>query len=145
MLRKAEIAAARPAVPGAKPAPKKPPLSLGDLPQECMTVSNSGGGGPVIAPDGTVPAALKAVAGKDAGPPEPHLDPEALAALRAQMSSSKSKSGSNPAGSRCLSGCGRPRIRVSFCIDDGQSAQSIPAVQAAPACRPCPCLHRKPQ
>ena len=95
MLRKAEIDAARPAQPGAKPAPKKPPLSLGDLPRECMTVLNSGGGGPIIAPDGTVPAALKAAAGKDAGPPEPHLDPEALAALKAQMS--KSKPGSKPA------------------------------------------------
>jgi hypothetical protein len=90
MLRKAEIAAAsRPAVPGAKPAPKKPPLSLGDLPKECMTVLSAGGGMPTIAPDGTVPAALKAEAGKDAGPPAPHLDPEALAALKASMSKSK--------------------------------------------------------
>jgi hypothetical protein len=65
-------------------------MSLGDLPKECMTVLSAGGGMPTIAPDGTVPAALKAEAGKDAGPPAPHLDPEALAALKAQMSKSKS-------------------------------------------------------
>jgi hypothetical protein len=91
MLRKAEIASAHPAVPGAKPVSKKPPMSLGDLPKECMTVLSAGGGMPTIAPDGTVPAALKAEAGKDAGPPAPHLDPEALAALRAEMSKSKGK------------------------------------------------------
>jgi penicillin-insensitive murein DD-endopeptidase len=97
MLRKAEIATAgRPAVPGAKAAPKKQ-LSLDDLPKECMTVLTSGGGMPTIAPDGTVPAALKAEAGKDAGPPLPHLDPAALEALKAEMSKSKSKSGSKPA------------------------------------------------
>ncbi len=90
MLRKAEVAAARPATPGAAPpATGKPPLSLGDLPRECMTVLNSGGGMPAINPDGTVPAALKAMAGKDAGPPAPHLDDAALAALKAQLSGSK--------------------------------------------------------
>jgi penicillin-insensitive murein endopeptidase len=94
MLRKAEIAAASPAVPGAKAPPKKP-LSLGDLPKECMTVLNAGGGGPVIAADGTVPAALKAAQAKEAGPPAPHLDPAALEALKAEMS--KSKSGSKSA------------------------------------------------
>jgi penicillin-insensitive murein endopeptidase len=93
VLRKAEIAAAKPAVPGAQP--KKPQLTLGDLPKECMTILNAGGGGPVIAADGTVPAALKAPQGKDAGPPEPHLDPAALEALKAEMS--KSKSGAKPA------------------------------------------------
>ena len=97
MLRKAEIASAHPAVPGAKPASKKPPLSLGDLPKECMTVLSAGGGMPTIAPDGTVPAALKAEAGKDAGPPAPHLDPEALAALKASMSKSKPGAKAAPA------------------------------------------------
>jgi penicillin-insensitive murein endopeptidase len=96
-LRKAEIATAHPAVPGAKPAPKKRQLSLGDLPKECMTVLSAGGGMPTIAPDGTVPAALKAEAGKDAGPPAPHLDPEALAALKAEMSKSKSGKKTAPA------------------------------------------------
>jgi penicillin-insensitive murein DD-endopeptidase len=92
MLRKAEIDAARaPATgaPGAPTAHGKPPLSLGDLPRECMTVLDAGGGAPTIAPDGTVPAALKMLAGKDAGPPAPHLDPAALAALKAQMAPSK--------------------------------------------------------
>jgi len=96
MLRKAEVAAARPVTPGAAPPARgKPPLSLGDLPRECMTVLNSGGGMPAINPDGTVPAALKAMAGKDAGPPAPHLDDAALAALKAQLSGSKA--GSKPA------------------------------------------------
>ena len=147
MLRKAEIAAARPAVPGAKPASKKPPLSLGDLPQECMTVLNSGGGGPVIAPDGTVPAALKAVAGKDAGPPEPHLNPEALAALRAQMSSSKSKSGSKapPAAAASAAAADPASASVSASTVGPESTQSIPAVQAAPASPSVPMPDRKPQ
>ena len=105
MLRKAEVDAARPARPGATPAPGKPPLALGDLPRECMTVLNSGGGAPVIASNGTVPAALKAAAAKDAGPPAPHLDPAALAALKAQLSGSKP--GTKPAsevGSASASG-----------------------------------------
>ena len=124
MLRKAEIDAARPAPPGAKPAPKKPPLSLGDLPRECMTVLNSGGGGPVIAPDGTVPAALKAAAGKDAGPPEPHLDPKALAALKAEMS--KSKPGSKLA----------PAAALTSAADPGPASVPAPAPQAAQAASP---------
>jgi penicillin-insensitive murein endopeptidase len=95
MLRKAEVDAARTTTPGAAPVSRKPPMSLGDLPRECMTVLNSGGGMPAIAPDGTVPAALKAIAGKDAGPPAPHLDDAALAALKAQLSGSKG--GAKPA------------------------------------------------
>jgi len=92
MLRKAEIDAARPAKPGAKPWVGKPPLSLGDLPRECMTVLNAGGGPPQIVEDGHVPAALKLEASKDAGPPLPHLDAAALQALT-------SGSGSVAAGS----------------------------------------------
>jgi hypothetical protein len=103
MLRKAEIASPHPAVPGAKPAPKKPPMSLGDLPKECMTVLSAGGGMPTIAPDGTVPAALKAEAGKDAGPPAPHLDPEALATLKSEMSKSKSGKKTAPAAAAAAS------------------------------------------
>jgi penicillin-insensitive murein endopeptidase len=83
MLRKAEIDAAKPAKPGATPWTGKPGLSLGDLPRECMTVLNSGGGPPAIVEDGHVPAALKAEAGKDAGPPLPHLDAVGLQALMA--------------------------------------------------------------
>jgi penicillin-insensitive murein endopeptidase len=83
MLRKAEIDAAKPAkpaTPGAKPWLGKPPISLGDLPRECMTVLNFGGP-PTLNANGEVPAALKAAAGKDAGPPPPHLDAAALQAM----------------------------------------------------------------
>ena len=88
MLRKAEIYAARPAKPGAKPRRKRQ-LRLGDLPRECTTVLNSGGGAPTIAEDGTVPAALEVAATKDAGPPAPHLDATGLEALKAELSGSK--------------------------------------------------------
>jgi penicillin-insensitive murein endopeptidase len=90
MLRKAEIAAARPVPPGAKPPPKKKQLTLGDLPKECTAVLSAGGGAPEIAEDGTVPAALKIAASKDAGPPAPHLDEAALDALKAEMSGKSS-------------------------------------------------------
>jgi penicillin-insensitive murein endopeptidase len=86
MLRKAEISAPRPAKPGAAPPPKKKQLTLRDLPKECATVLGAGGGPPAIAEDGTVPAALKLPASKDAGPPAPHLDEAALEALKAEMS-----------------------------------------------------------
>jgi penicillin-insensitive murein endopeptidase len=86
MLRKAEISAPRPAKPGAGPPPKKKQLTLADLPKECATVLGAGGGAPAIAEDGTVPAALKLPASKDAGPPAPHLDEAALEALKAEMS-----------------------------------------------------------
>jgi penicillin-insensitive murein DD-endopeptidase len=82
MLRKAEIDAARPTTPGAKPWVGKPPLSLGDLPRECMTVLNFGGP-PTLNANGELPAALKAAASNDAGPPPPHLDAAALQALKA--------------------------------------------------------------
>ena len=49
----------------------------------------SGGGEPVVAADGTVPAALKAAAGKDAGPPIPKLDPVAYEALKAELAKPK--------------------------------------------------------
>jgi hypothetical protein len=62
-------------------------------------VLKAGGGAPEIAADGTVPAALKAQAGKDAGPPIPRLDPVAYEALKAELANpkSKSKSGAKPA------------------------------------------------
>jgi len=85
MLRKAELWRSAPLAPDAKPAPKKPPLGLRDLPAECTAVLKSGGGEPVVAADGTVPAALKAAAGKDAGPPIPKLDPVAYEALKAEL------------------------------------------------------------
>jgi penicillin-insensitive murein DD-endopeptidase len=86
MLRKAEVNAVRHAPPSTKPPPKKKQLTLGDLPKECMTVLNAGGGAPAIAEDGTVPAALRLPESKDAGPPAPHLDDDALEALKAEMS-----------------------------------------------------------
>ena len=107
MLRKAEIAAPRVATPGAKPVAKKQ-LALGDLPKECMTVLTAGGGMPTIAPDGTVPAALKAEAGKDAGPPAPHLDAAALEALKAEMSPKSKLHGATPAAA---SGARQPTPR----------------------------------
>lgn len=98
MLRKAELWRSAPPTPptppkpGAKPPPKKPPLGLGDLPVECTAVLKSGGGAPEVAADGTVPAALKAQAGKEAGPPIPRLDPAAYAALKAELANPKGKS-----------------------------------------------------
>ena len=99
MLRKAELWRSAPPAPlDAKPAPKKHPMGLRDLPTECTAVLNSGGGAPVVAADGTVPAALKVEAGKDAGPPIPKLDPVAYAALKAEFAKKgKSKPGAKPA------------------------------------------------
>jgi len=86
-LQKAEIwAATQPVTPSAKPPPKKKQLTLNDLPKECTTVLNAGGGAPVIAEDGTVPAALELPESKDAGPPAPRLDAAALEALKAELS-----------------------------------------------------------
>jgi hypothetical protein len=69
-------------------------MGLRDLPTECTAVLNSGGGAPVVAADGTVPAALKVEADKDAGPPIPKLDPVAYAALKAEFAKKgKSKPG----------------------------------------------------
>ena len=98
MLRKAELWRSAPPAPlDAKPAPKKHPMGLRDLPTECTAVLNSGGGAPVVAADGTVPAALKVEAGKDAGPPIPRLDPVAYAALKAEFAKKgKSKPGEKP-------------------------------------------------
>lgn len=91
MLRESELWAATPPNPDAPPPPKKY-LGLGDLPAECKTVLNAGGG-PTIAEDGTVPAALAREASKDAGPPHPRLDPVALAALKSQLAATKGKKG----------------------------------------------------
>jgi penicillin-insensitive murein endopeptidase len=78
MLRKAEIEAGMPAKPG-QPAPGKQ-LLLGDLPAECKTVLTAGGNATL--PE-TGAAGLKAQAGKEAGPPPPHLDAAQLKALMA--------------------------------------------------------------
>ncbi len=123
MLRKAEIAAPRVATPGATPVAKKQ-LALGDLPKECMTVLTAGGGMPTIAPDGTVPAALKAEAGKDAGPPAPHLDAAALEALKAEMSP-KSKSGAKPAAASASAADPASEIRFIRAVARSQAAVAL--------------------
>jgi penicillin-insensitive murein DD-endopeptidase len=81
MITKAAIEMAKPAVPGAKPWVGRPPLTMAQLPKECGTVLTSGGFEPPIPKEGDVPAALKAMATKDAGPPIPTLTAAQLQAL----------------------------------------------------------------
>ncbi len=82
MLKKAAIEMAKPPQPGAKPWVGKPPLTMAQLPKECGTVLTSGGfEPPVPAEAGTAPAALAAMATKDAGPLVPVLTPAQLMAL----------------------------------------------------------------
>jgi hypothetical protein len=92
MLRASAIATAGPPVPGPKPPSKKTPLVLADLPPDCKAVLNNGGG-PQIAADGTVPAALARVDSKDAGTPAPRIDKSVAEALKAQMAATKGKKG----------------------------------------------------
>jgi penicillin-insensitive murein endopeptidase len=85
MLKKSAIEMAKPQVPGAKPWVGKPPLRMDQLPKECQSVLTAGGFEPP-APDeaGTAtmpPAALAAMATKDAGPPIPILTATQLKAL----------------------------------------------------------------
>ena len=81
MLRTAALATSKPPSPNAKPWPGKKPLYMGDLPADCKTVLTAGGNVPVT--DGSqVPAVLKAVASKEAGPPVPTLTPEQIAAMK---------------------------------------------------------------
>jgi penicillin-insensitive murein endopeptidase len=79
MLKKAAIEAAKPPVPGAKPWVGKPPLTMAQLPKECGTVLTSGGFTPE--PPAESPAAIAALATKDAGPPIPTLTAAQLQAL----------------------------------------------------------------
>jgi murein endopeptidase len=79
MLKKAAIEAAKPPVPGAKPWVGKPPLTMAQLPKECGTVLTSGGFTPE--PPTESPAAIAALATKDAGPPIPTLTAAQLQAL----------------------------------------------------------------
>jgi penicillin-insensitive murein endopeptidase len=81
MIKKAAIEMAKPPVPGAKPWVGKPPLTMAQLPKECGTVLTAGGFEPPIPKEGDVPAALKAMATKDAGPPIPVLTAAQLQAL----------------------------------------------------------------
>jgi penicillin-insensitive murein endopeptidase len=67
--------------PGFKPKKTKPPLTLAQLPRECETVLTAGGNEP-LAPDAELPpAALTALASKEAGPPPPRLDEAQLQTL----------------------------------------------------------------
>ena len=85
MLKKAAIARGTSPKPGAKPWTGKPPLTMAQLPKECGVVLRAGGFEPPIpAEDGTTekpPAALAALATKDAGPPIPILTEAQLKAL----------------------------------------------------------------
>jgi penicillin-insensitive murein endopeptidase len=81
MITKAAIEMAKPAVSGAKPWVGRPPLTMAQLPKECGTVLTSGGFEPPIPKEGDMPAALKAMATKDAGPPIPTLTAAQLQAL----------------------------------------------------------------
>jgi penicillin-insensitive murein DD-endopeptidase len=83
MLKKAAIESAKPIPPGTKPWTGKPPLTMAQLPKECGTVLTAGGFTPPTADSEPTPAALKAMAAKDAGPPLPTLTPEQLKALTA--------------------------------------------------------------
>jgi penicillin-insensitive murein endopeptidase len=85
MLKKAAIATAQAPKPGAKPWTGKPPLTMAQLPKECGTVLKAGGFEPPIPKEGETPekppAALAALATKDAGPPVPVLTAAQLKAL----------------------------------------------------------------
>jgi penicillin-insensitive murein DD-endopeptidase len=74
MLKKSAIEMAK---PGAKPWVGRPPLTMAQLPKECGAVLTSGGFEPPIPQEGATttmpPAALAAMAAKDAGPPIPTL------------------------------------------------------------------------
>ena len=89
MLKKAAIEMSK---PGAKPWVGRPPLKMADLPKECGTVLAAGGFEPPIPQDGGAttmpPAALAAMAAKDAGPPVPVL----TAAQLKQLTSGKDDS-----------------------------------------------------
>lgn len=88
MLKKAAIEMAKPPVPGAKPWVGKPPLTMAQLPKECASVLTAGGFEPPIPGEAGAPtanpAALAALATKDAGPPVPVLTPAQLMALTGQ-------------------------------------------------------------
>ena len=88
MLKKAAIEMAKPRVPGAKPWVGKPPLTMSQLPKECASVLTAGGFEPPIPGEAGTPAAnpaaLAALATKDAGPPVPVLTHAQLMALTGQ-------------------------------------------------------------
>jgi hypothetical protein len=74
-----------------------------------------------------VPAALKAEAGKDAGPPAPHLDPAALAALKAEMS--KSKGGKTAPAAKPASA---PAAQAASTVGPASPSDSVPLPDRKP-------------
>lgn len=74
MLKKSAIWQAQlPVNPDAKPAPKKHPIRLADLPKDCRTVLTAGGNEPLTNEDELPPEAVAAMEAKEAGPPLPRL------------------------------------------------------------------------
>jgi penicillin-insensitive murein endopeptidase len=98
MLKKAAIASAKPVPPGTKPWTGKPPLTMAQLPKECGTVLTAGGFQPPTADSEPTPAALAAMATKDAGPPLPTLTPEQLKELTAPKNDKTGKATAAAAG-----------------------------------------------
>jgi penicillin-insensitive murein endopeptidase len=92
MLKKSAIATAQ-APPSTKPWVGKPPLTMAQLPKECGTVLTAGGFTPPTADSEPTPAALAALATKDAGPPLPVLTPDQLKALTATKNDKTAKAG----------------------------------------------------
>jgi penicillin-insensitive murein endopeptidase len=92
MLKKSAIATAQ-APPSTKPWVGKPPLTMAQLPKECGTVLTAGGFTPPTADSEPTPAALAALATKDAGPPLPVLTPDQLKALTATKNDKTAKVG----------------------------------------------------
>jgi len=82
MLKKAAIWTAQQQInPDTKPAKKKNPLRLTDLPRDCKTVLTAGGHELLAVDEELPPMALKAAASKEAGPPLPRLDQAQLQTL----------------------------------------------------------------
>ena len=85
----------KPPSPTAKPYRGKPPLMMSGLPADCKAVLTAGGNVPVT--EGSqVPAVLKAMASKDAGPPVPRLTEEEIAALKAKKGGATTTPGTVP-------------------------------------------------
>jgi penicillin-insensitive murein endopeptidase len=83
MLKKSAIWMAEQQIsPDTKPAPKKNPMRLTDLPGDCKAVLTAGGHEPLAAEAELPPEAVAAMEAKDAGPPVPILTQAQLDILR---------------------------------------------------------------
>ena len=81
-LKKAAIAAANGPPPTVTPWRRKGRFPMANLPAQCSTVLTAGNFEPISADAETMPTVtLKALASKEAGPPLPRLDADALLAL----------------------------------------------------------------